>query len=345
MTFNLLKLKQHLRIIGHNPWLLGLHPNILNYLKYKIEKKRTTVDIHKRGVVYTTLYLTRRCNLNCRFCIVARTTNTRDHREFEMSPGQCRRIMEHPAFNRSLYVMLSGGEPLLNDHIGDIVRLLKGQKRIVSVTTNGLLLPRKLDRLLEAGLDSINISVYDETIEKLREIVPVAAAASFVKLCKLVTRDMLHDPGKVEEAAELAAASNCGGLYLANVLPGPGTSHDISAGVVFENDPAFEPFQRRLKRKFPGLPIHFFAPLQRTPRKRVCQIPWYLGIVDNQGNYGFCCYDHLCNKGNIYDEALSRFHNGDPWPRVRGEILDPSAPMTVFCRNCYLLNDRWAAKV
>ncbi len=347
MFVNALKLRHYIAIIKNNPWMLAANENVFNYLKYKLRKKNVDIDVRRQGVVFLTLYLTRRCNLSCDFCIVSTQRDGKNLMKYEMSVDQCEILMNRPLFKKSLYVMLSGGEPLLNDDIGRIIRLLKHQKRIVAINTNGALLQKKIDELIESRIDSINISVYDENVAALRRIVPFVAKNIFTKLCKVVTKDMLDDPEKVYEAASLACESKCGGLYLANVLPGPGTNSDLTAKVIFDDDPSYEIFKRRMKKKFPHLYVNYFAPLQRNPIMKTCEMPWYFCVVDNQGDCGFCCYDSLCDKGNVFDEQQGGIYSRAPWPQVRGMLLDESnsARSSSFCKNCYLLNDGWSSRM
>lgn len=63
-------------------------------------------------------------------------------------------------------VRFTGGEPLVRKDCVDIIRdvsKLDGLKKI-AITTNGLVLSRKLDELKSAGLNQINISL--DTLEE-----------------------------------------------------------------------------------------------------------------------------------------------------------------------------------
>lgn len=343
MPQHTLKITQYASFLKNNPWLLLPNRNSLNYARYKLSTKTALVDISKCGIVFTTLYLTKRCNLNCSFCIVAKSRTGDDIKQFDMDIDQFTRIINHKAFNRSLYVMLSGGEPLLNRHIFEMIRYLKKQKRLVAMTSNGTLLQGKVDSLIAAGIDSINISVYDTNINLLRKIVPHVARHCFVKLCKVVTRGMLQDPRPVEEAAELAASTQCNGLYLA--MPGPGAPADLHEDIIYDDNPDFAGFCKNLRHKFPNLSINFFEPLHRAPKQIQCQMPWYFGIVDNQGNLGFCCYDSICNKGNLFDTPDAELYNRSPWQPVRQEILHYNSSQKNFCADCYLANDHWSSRI
>ena len=58
-------------------------------------------------------------------------------------------------------IRLTGGEPLVNKDIGLICREfgnLPNPLQTLAITTNGLVLPRKLPVLLDAGVNLFNIS-------------------------------------------------------------------------------------------------------------------------------------------------------------------------------------------
>jgi cyclic pyranopterin phosphate synthase len=72
-------------------------------------------------------------------------------------------------------VRLTGGEPLVRRHISSLVEQLRAEKRIqeITLTTNGILLPKMARSLKKAGLDRLNISLdtlNPETYRRLTRI-------------------------------------------------------------------------------------------------------------------------------------------------------------------------------
>ncbi|MCL1906728.1 MAG: radical SAM protein [Propionibacteriaceae bacterium] len=94
------------------------------------------------------------CNLNCRYC----------YQKTNDSP-----VMTWDTFTqvlakaRKLHVgLLSflGGEPLLWEHLDDAITLATRHHILTDITTNGVLLnERTIERMAQAGLDCINVSV------------------------------------------------------------------------------------------------------------------------------------------------------------------------------------------
>ncbi|KON31063.1 hypothetical protein AC482_02165, partial [miscellaneous Crenarchaeota group-15 archaeon DG-45] len=65
---------------------------------------------------------------------------------------------------------LTGGEPLLRGDIVEVVERVAPYAEEVSMTTNGSLLADKADRLREAGLKRVNISLHSASPETFRRI-------------------------------------------------------------------------------------------------------------------------------------------------------------------------------
>ena len=116
-------------------------------------------DSCRRDIHYLRLSVTDRCNLRCRYCMPD-GAKILEHEE----------VLTHEEFLRlaALFaqcgidtVRVTGGEPLVRKSVAQLVAGLKATPGIrhVSMTTNGTLLAQQLPALLDAGLDSVNISL------------------------------------------------------------------------------------------------------------------------------------------------------------------------------------------
>ena len=112
------------------------------------------------------IIVTRRCNLQCGYCS-----------EFDKSsPVIPLEILKQriDALHRLRVAELTflGGEPLLHPGIADLVRYARPRSNIVSMTTNGMLLTKKIiSDLNEAGLDHMQISIDALEPDKERYII------------------------------------------------------------------------------------------------------------------------------------------------------------------------------
>jgi cyclic pyranopterin phosphate synthase len=115
------------------------------------------VDQFGRLIDYARVSVTDRCNLRCVYCMTEKGEGTGEEPTF----GQIMRVCAALATLGIRKIKITGGEPLLRGDIVDILRAvnrLEGIKN-VSLTTNGLLLPRLLEGLSPGELGGININL------------------------------------------------------------------------------------------------------------------------------------------------------------------------------------------
>lgn len=127
------------------------------------------LDSYSRNIDYLRISLTDSCNLKCKYC------NPQDNQHcFEKNMSQQQIINLVKLFSQIgiKKIRLTGGEPLLRK---DLIGIVKGIKDIdgideITMTSNGLLLPEKLEDLKKAGLDRINLSLDTFKREKFKTI-------------------------------------------------------------------------------------------------------------------------------------------------------------------------------
>jgi hypothetical protein len=216
----LLDLKAHgyLSLARQNPWLLRCDAKVRNYVRYRLTPRRERIAPRSAGPVFLTLSITRRCNLTCRFCIVGDVIN-KGWRETEATLEGVARVMDHPVTRRCLYVMLTGGEPLLHDDAVAIVGLLKSRRHLVGISTNGLHLAERAEALRAAGLDVANVSLYDENRDDLAGALPRVVPRLYCKLTKVIGRRDVEEPGRLDDAVRFARDTGCGRIFFQNVYP------------------------------------------------------------------------------------------------------------------------------
>ncbi|PYG01029.1 cyclic pyranopterin phosphate synthase [Georgenia satyanarayanai] len=138
------------------------------------ELRRPLVD--RFGRVHTDLRisLTDKCSLRCTYCMPAEGVPWL-HRDSILTTDELVRVAEAAAALGIATVRLTGGEPLLRKDVVDVVARLA---RItgpdgpleLSMTTNGLLLPKLAPGLAAAGLRRVNISLDTLRAERFHEL-------------------------------------------------------------------------------------------------------------------------------------------------------------------------------
>jgi cyclic pyranopterin phosphate synthase len=118
------------------------------------------VDRFGRVFTYLRVSVNEKCNLRCRYCMPEEGVPLSPDEDL-MSADDIARLVAVFARCGGRKVRLTGGEPLLRKDIVEIVRRVAATLGIRSVhlTTNGLLLDKRLDELRAAGLTGLNVSL------------------------------------------------------------------------------------------------------------------------------------------------------------------------------------------
>lgn len=116
------------------------------------------IDKFNRNIDYVRISVTDRCNLRCKYCIPSDCNY--DFKE-TMSNQDILKICNALAKNGIKKIKITGGEPLVRK---DIIPLISDIKNIngieqVTITTNGILLGKYIDSLVDLKIDGINISI------------------------------------------------------------------------------------------------------------------------------------------------------------------------------------------
>ncbi|XP_073001119.1 GTP 3',8-cyclase, mitochondrial isoform X2 [Typha latifolia] len=118
------------------------------------------VDSFGRFHNYLRISLTERCNLRCQYCMPAEGVELTPSSEL-LSHDEIIRVADLFVSSGVDKIRLTGGEPTIRKDIEDIclhLSSLKGLKTL-AMTTNGIVLSKKLPKLKECGLNAINISL------------------------------------------------------------------------------------------------------------------------------------------------------------------------------------------
>ena len=163
-------------------------------------------DQHGRSFDYLRLAINERCNLRCIYCMS-------EDRVFPpnqnlLQPNEIKRIIDLVAKMGVTKIRFTGGEPLLHPDIVSFVQYASQNPNIQSVhlTSNATLLKKKVESLVQAGLDGINISIdsFDENnffaitrrknqIEKVQRGIQSALRYPIsIKLNVVVMHDLNH---------------------------------------------------------------------------------------------------------------------------------------------------------
>ncbi|MEZ4696447.1 MAG: GTP 3',8-cyclase MoaA [Rhodothermales bacterium] len=128
-------------------------------------------DTFGRRHDYLRISLTERCNLRCQYCMPEEgvALSPRDH---ILTFEEIVRLARHFVAAGVTKIRLTGGEPLVRKNVEELVDAIGAIDGLetLAITTNGLLLPKKLDRLVAGGVNLVNISLDSLQTERFRRI-------------------------------------------------------------------------------------------------------------------------------------------------------------------------------
>jgi radical SAM protein with 4Fe4S-binding SPASM domain len=108
--------------------------------------------------------LTHRCNLRCTHCYLAGPSPDRKNSGRELDTRQWRAVIDEITQAGCLYLLLTGGEPLLREDFADIYRCARTSGLLVTVFTNGTLIsPNILELFREFPPRAVEITLYGAT--------------------------------------------------------------------------------------------------------------------------------------------------------------------------------------
>lgn len=150
--------------------------------------------------MYSRVYveITTTCNRNCTFCPgTKRPLKRLSMEEFKLITEKLKGVTKY----LYLHVM---GEPLTHPLLPDFIRYATEQGFLVSITTNGTLLKKRKEELLQSGVYKINISIhsfeegsneaYEEYISDCMQFADVASKNGILTVLRLWNKG--YDEGR-----------------------------------------------------------------------------------------------------------------------------------------------------
>ena len=106
----------------------------------------------------------RRCNLACGYC------NEYDKTSDPVPLGTMLRRIDRLGELRTGIVTISGGEPMMHPELDDIIRRIRDRGMLAGMITNGFYLgPERIERLNQAGLEYLQISIDNVTPDEVSQ--------------------------------------------------------------------------------------------------------------------------------------------------------------------------------
>ena len=135
------------------------------------------INAHLNGKRYplsASIELTERCNFNCVHCYINQPAASRPALERELTTEQMKVIFEQMADMGTMFLTITGGEPLLRADFAEIYGHARRLGLIVKVFTNGALItPALVELFAQVTPQVVDITLYGATRETYEKVTRV----------------------------------------------------------------------------------------------------------------------------------------------------------------------------
>jgi len=333
---------------------------IINYIKIKLGYISEEIGYKSTYPAIVQMYSLRRCNLRCSFCDLGHSGPPSDWEKYELTPSKFKKILSLDILKRALVICFTGGEPLLNKDMPELMKIAKENKYIVGMITNGLLLGERLEEIKNIGISDIQLSVYKNTKEILQKILPNVSRyfplnASYVLPKSQLVNGKNDNFKELVDTIKMCMANGCASFKF-NICHPNGSASDLTE-TIFENDQLYNDFveicknglpdvnfvgYNTKKKKMPSRKFTVFLPypILHNSSYRNCSQPWTLFPISTNGDCGLCCGSFL---GNIFDDP--NVINNEKAKAIRRCIIDHSLPLEKECLNCIFRNGSYSSNL
>ncbi len=139
-----------------------------------MNKPAPLIDQFQRQITYLRVSLTEQCNLRCRYCLPEVGCASVGQAEKWLSDAEILTLCQLAVRLGVRKIRLTGGEPLVRSGVLNLIKQLNELRSLglkeICLTTNGFLLPRLAEKLKQAGVDRLNISIDSLDAERFRYI-------------------------------------------------------------------------------------------------------------------------------------------------------------------------------
>ena len=296
---------------------------------------RLTADFPSQLIVDATEI----CNLACIHCPHPQFKQSEHYAGCSLTPDLNAKLVDEVAQygqNTTQYIRYaSNGEPLTHPHIYEMLKYASRNSGVtVTLTTNGTLMNEKnLEKLLETGVDLIDISIdalTTETYAKIRVNGNLnITRANVIKLIQM-SRQIPKAPKIVVSYVEQ-----------------PQNLHETQEFEIFWRDNGADDVVIRRQHSCSGAKVEL-AEIERTKNpseiRRPCLYPWERIVLNARGDLAFCPSDwvHGSVIADYRTTTIYETWQGEFYQKLREAHLSNNYRNHQFCGQCPdWKNTRW----
>ena len=319
-------LKPTLKSLLLNPPPLEVWSNLIKYGMGRL-RPTTTLSYAPLSIV---IYVSKRCNFKCSFCFTYNDLNKADWQDYELSPVGFQKLMDTDFGRKSLRIGFLGGEPFMNPHLFDFLKIANKMGKITTIVTNASLVDAdKREKLKTISPTMLGISLYDNNVKEVVTLSEFEATHKKDFWVQSVVEATNLDA--IKEKIKFAHKNRIKNLILSNFQPS--YSKEIEK-VIFNDNKDFYLISKEsliLAKKL-GITITLPNPIQRVYNKRSCSMTFDYIHVDAKGVMGPCCFRApKAEFGNIFNPAS---WNNEAHQKIRETFVKPDIGPMSECMHC-----------
>lgn len=305
----------------------------------EVNNKPANQPHSERELTAATIYLTRRCNLNCQYCFY----DAGIPREQELSTEECLQLIDELASMKVKRVNFMGGEPLLRKDIFLLAQRSRQKGLDVNLITNGTLINREIAGKIREHFPRVQVSLdglepehdfvrgkgsFNKTVQGMKNLLD--QEIQFAVSCIISRRNL----DKLDDFVAFLVELGVPYFHCVNLQAyGRGACHrdmTLDFGQYIEK-------LYQLHKKYHGLiAMNQFAQLI-NPKPRVnkdsCGVGELLVEIDADGNvypcYKFMNPEHVA--GNIRTSRLADIYQKSP---LLQQLCQSTTEITPECKIC-----------
>lgn len=324
-----------------------------NYLKYRRQPVNSTTVNYQP--IRLGIFASYACNLHCDMCLTHSIKIPDNPYKYqgarEMDFATFKDIVDR--FRNALHASFIGnGEPLLCKDLFKMIRYAREKRKMAtSMFTNGLVLDRFIDEILDSPLDTINISVNghtpevykhftghsDEVFDRIVSNVQLLVERRKLRGSRLeVSISLIVDRytySEIPEMIHFAEGFGVDCLAIFQCMPSKAPGWSASERALFATDEVLT-FFAQVKPPRTHLKVSLPPLLDGNESNRLCRDSFTSMSIDGYGNVGGCEREMLntANNGKYYDPNV---FNNEHFRELRSLFLSDARSLPEPCRTCY----------
>ncbi|HEX55440.1 MAG: hypothetical protein DRO95_00130 [Candidatus Altiarchaeales archaeon] len=302
--------------------------------------------------------VTYNCNSRCRFCECWK--RYKDKFDDELTTEDGIKLIDQLIDLDTISISFTGGEPLLREDIFKLITYASERGILhTTISTNGLLLDKYSDKLINSGLTAIYVSMDSADAETYRDIRGVDAFDKVISSVKKILNERNnkrkpkvlfnitmnnYNIDQIPRIIELGREIGLDGITLQPVHDSPRdhlTIHEESIRIPKENILKVEQVIKNCSKEIGSFLKHpegyynkfpiFFAKPEALKKIR-CFAGLVIAHIDAYGNV-YPCEEKFAKFGNIREKSLREIWFSDNADSIRNRIKKGDHPICWY--NCY----------